>query len=547
MIHKWHLYEIVIESPQMWLKIQASCWSEGQASAFLERRFGGNSPDPLRPDLPHSKPSFLVPCKLSECSERIFNWETIKGRLPHGWDDHEFQLAEGPYPWCETLSDDCDCCGSKGRVNVATYCSDFGLQDETDKRVSKSQNAWRFEYLQRLRQAAVNGQNTSRANRNSGTEARAEPSEEEGFYCHVDGRYHAYSEQVKQRTAAKVAAIRMSLATVREEDPRAVISNIGGITPDLLRRYQSQECAVRLAGGGADIPNVLYKYIPRKRIGKGAPNSLRATQILALNDNMECNVITMGAWETDILDFVALVQSRLKECLGAEVPEEELLERSTLHGDLRLSTYIQEYLNPRVGVVSFSTDLLVPTMWAHYAQNTGIVVGYDAKALRGIGFELRQVNYSELAPMYEPTRGDVIQLEFADRGQIERETRAGGTKEGIPILNSVDITRLGADWKALSRLLFVKGTSWAYEKEVRLLVDLQDARDTGETDRNSQPIKVIDIPTGAIKEIYGGERTSRADVAQAIEIARGEEKHGLLQGSVSSHAYRIQKTGGVQH
>ena len=133
------------------------------------------------------------------------------------------------------------------------------------------------------------------------------------------------------------------------------------------------------------------------------------------------------------------------------------MERSTLHGDLRLSTYIQEYLNPRVGVVSFSTDLLVPTMWAHYAQNTGIVVGYDAKALRGIGFELRQVNYSELAPMYEPTRGDVIRLEFADRGQIERETRAGGTKEGIPILNSVDITRLGADWKALSRLLFVKG------------------------------------------------------------------------------------------
>ena len=543
----FHLYEIVIESPQMWLKIQASCWSEEQASAFLEHRFGGNSPDPLRPDLRHAKSSFLVPRKLSECSDRIFNWETIKGRLPHGWDDHEFQLAEGPYPWCETLSDDCDCYGSKGRVNVAAYCSDFGVQDETDKRVSKSQNTWRFEYLRRLRQAVVNSQKTSRANRNAAAEARAEPSEEEGFYCHVDGRYHAYSKQVKQRTAAKVAAIRMSLATVREEDPRAVISNTGGITPDLLRRYQSQECAVRLAEGGADIPKVLYKYIPRELIGDGAPNSLRAAQILALNDNMECNVVTMGAWETDILDFVALVQSRLKECLGAEVPDEELLERSSLHGDLRLSTYIQEYLNPRVGVVSFSTDPLVPTMWAHYAQNTGIVVGYDAQALRGLGFELRQVNYSELAPMYEPTRGDVIRLSFADRDQIERETRSGDTTEGIPILKSVDLTRLGANWKALSRLLFVKGISWAYEKEVRLLVDLQDARAIGKPDRNSQPIKVIDIPPGAIKEIYGGEHTSRADVAQAIEIAHGDDKHSVLQGSVSSHAYRIQKTGGVYH
>ena len=72
-----------------------------------------------------------------------------------------------------------------------------------------------------------------------------------------------------------------------------LLSSIGGIAAHLLRGFQSQECADRLVEGSADIPNVLYKYIPRERIGEWAPNSLRATQLLALNDDMECNVITM--------------------------------------------------------------------------------------------------------------------------------------------------------------------------------------------------------------------------------------------------------------
>ena len=542
----YHLYEIVLESPQMWLKLQASCFSEEQATAFFAYRFGGSDPDPLRPDLRYVSFSFRVPRKLSECTDHIFNWEDMKDRLPTGWGDQEFRLAKGPYPWCETLSDDCGCRGAKGRLDAA-YCSDLGLPDETAKRASRSPNTRHFENLQQMRRTLVNRQIASRTNSNAVIEAHAEPSEQEGFYCQVDGRFHASSEQVKQKVTANVAAARMSLATRSEEERRVVLSNIRGIAAHWLRTFQSQECADRLVEGRADIPDVLYKYIPIERIGKGAPNSLRATQLLALNDDMECNVETMHSREMDILDFLALVQSRLRECLGVEVSDDELMERSLRHGDLRLSTFIQEYLNPRVGVVSLSTDLLVPTMWAHYARNTGIVVGYDAEVLRGLGFELRQVSYSELAPMYEPTRGDVIQLSFADREQMERETRAGRTTKGITILGSVELTELGADWKALSRLLFVKGSSWEYEKEVRLLVDLQEARDTGNVDHNGWPVKVVDIPPEAIKEIYNGVHTPKEDLAQAIEIARGENKRGLFEGHVSSHAFRIQKTGGVNH
>ena len=530
----------------MWLKVQASCRSEEQATKFFEYRFGGNDSDPLRPDLRYGSHSFLVPGKLSEYSEHIFNWEGIKDRLPTGWDEQEFRLAQDPYPWCETLSDDCNCHGGKGNLH-AVDCSDLGLPDETAKRASRSPNTRHFENLQRMRRILVNNQIASRTNRKTATEARAEPPEQEGFYCQVDGRFHAYSEQVKQKVAADVAETRMSVATQSEENRRLVLSNIGGIAAHWLRTGQSRECADRLVEGRVEIPDVLYKYIPRERIGEGAPDSLRATQLLALNDDMECNVITMNNAEMGILEFLALVQSRLKECLGAEVSEEELMKRSLRYGDLRLSTFIQEFLNPKVGVVALSTDLLVPTMWAHYARNTGIVVGYDAKVLKGLGFELRQVRYSEIAPKYEPTRGDVIQLDFADREQMEQDTRAGSTTKGIPILTMADLTQLGADWKTLSRLLFVKGISWAYEKEVRLLVDLEQARDTGKTDSNGWPVKVIDIPPEAIKEVYSSAHTSEADLAQTVEIASGENKGGLFEGHVISHAFRIQKTGGLQH
>ena len=540
----YHLFEIVLESHTMWIKFQASCSSPEQAVAFLQSRLGGEDPDPPVPEYPYL--SFEIPTRLSERVHNIANWESVKDSFPDGWDDHEFRLAEDPYPWCESLSDDCDCHGEKGRLDIV-YCSDLGLREDDAKRKTKSPNTWRSKYLQGLRRTLRARQSAPRAIGNAAIESRQEAPPQEGFYCQVEGRYHTYSEQVKRSVEANLAVTRMEFATRSEEERRVLMSNIQGITSHWLRTFQVQECADRLAEGRAESPDILYKYIPRERIGEGAPNSLRATQLLALNDDMECNVITMPDREMDAIDFLTLVQSRLKECLGIEASDEELLERSLRHGDLRLSTFIQEYLNPRVGVVALSTDLLVPTMWAHYARNTGIVVGYDAEVLRGLGFELRRVSYTEIAPIYEPSRGDVIQLNFTDRERMEQQIRAGSTARGTRVLGTVALTQLGADWKALSRLLFVKGTSWEYEKEVRLLVDLEEARDTGMKDDNCHPIKVIDIPPDAIKEIYRGANTRDEDVARAVEAARGENKRGLFVGHVSSHAFRIQKTGGVQH
>ena len=569
-----HLYEILLESPLMWLKIQASCESEEQATAFLEHRFGGNDPDPLRPDLRYVSFSFRVPRKLSECSDYIFNWEAIKDRLPTGWDDQEYWLAQGPYPWCETLSDDCDCHGAKGRLDAA-YCSDFGLHNESAKLASKSHNVRQLNNIQLMEESIARRDESRREQHKPSEDATpvvAKPAEPErgprgvtealpanavnvinrlvarGFYCSIEGRHHPYGEQAIRKTVASLTAARAQISTWDGKNRELAMSRMGDIAAHRLQTNQSEECAQRSLRGSVDIPDILYKYIPVERIGNGAPDGLRATQLLALNDDMECNVTTVkGSEQEDTLAFLALVQSKLEGHLGIEVPWEELLERSLRYGDLRLSTFIQEYLNSRVGVVSFTTDILVPTMWAHYARNTGIVVGYDTEILRSIGFELRPMIYSEIAPTYQPSKDDIIRLSFVDRERIEQRARLGETSEGWPIMADANLAEMNAGWKSLSRLLFVKGISWAYEKEVRLLVDLQQVRDTGNSDSNGWPVKVIEPPPDAIRELYSGANTRDADVERAVKVARGENKHGLFEGHVSSHAFRIQKTGGVHH
>ena len=500
-------------------------------------------------------------------------------QLPAGWDDDEFHIVGTPYPWCETLSDDCDCHGAKGRLDAA-YCSDFGLHDEADKQANKSQNVRYLNYIQTMEETIARRDESRREERlqreqhlppQGATPVAAKPAERDGdhrgatdllgdaingvnrlvtrgFYCSIHGRHHPYGDQAIRRTVASLIGACVQMSTRGGADRKLGTSAISQIAAHWLEMHQSEECAQRSVWGDVEIPGILYKYIPKDLIGKGVPESLRATQLLALNDDMECNVTTMkGSEEEETLAFLAVVQSKMEEHLGIAVSWEELLTRSLRYGDLRLSTFIQEYLNPLVGVVSFSTDILVPTMWAHYARNTGIVVGYDTKALSALGFELRPMVYSELAPTYQPSEGEAIRLDFVNREYMEREFRVGRTTEGMRLLARTDLAEFGAGWKALSRLLLVKGISWAYEKEVRLLVDLKQARDTGRKDSNGWPIKVIDPPPEAIKEIYSGANTRDADVERAVQVARGENKKGLFVGHVSSHAFRIQKTGGVNH
>ena len=455
-------------------------------------------------------------------------------------------MVDGPYPWCDTPSEDCDCHGIKGNL-AAVCCSDFGSHDESDKRARKSPNVRHSETVKRMRQILVDRQDTQRANRASRPNVQHPIPAPEGIYCGIDRRFHAYSEQAKQQAEAQLIGISLQARTLNEAARKTLMLNIPALEDHYLRQYQLEECAERYVSGTSDIPDVIYKYIPKDRLDQGAPRALRATQILALNDDMECNITVMDDTDMEILEYINLVRSKLQEHLDTTISDEELLEPALRYGDMKLSPYFQRYLNLYVGVVSFGTDLLVPTMWSHYANNTGIVVGYDTETLKESGLELRPVQYSAWAPTYTPAKDDIIRMFLTDQEIIERNRLSGIPQEGIPIAGIADIAQIGAGWEALSRMLFIKGRTWEYEREVRLLVDLQTTRDTGKTDNNGWPVKVIDVPPDAIKEIYGGDHTTQSDIDRAADIARDGDKKGLLVAMVTSDGFRIRKTGGTQH
>ena len=299
-----HLYEVAISNSRVWLKVQASCVSSEHSAVFFECRFTGTDYDRHRP--------VVSAFKLSQRSHYIANWASVMDRLPAGWDDDEFHIVGAPYPWCETLSDDCDCHGSEDGLAFA-YCSDFGLHDEAEKMASKSQNVMYLNYIQRMEEVIVRRDESQREERLE-REQRSPPRGaapltanpvglggalrgvtytlagaiigvhrlvDLGFYCSIEGHHHPYGNQAIQKTMASLTSVYEQLSTWDGAERDKAMSTIGYITEHWLQRYQSEECAQRSLWGDVDIPDIVYKYIPKERIGKGAPDSLRASQLLA--------------------------------------------------------------------------------------------------------------------------------------------------------------------------------------------------------------------------------------------------------------------------
>ena len=304
-------------------------------------------------------------------------------------------------------------------------------------------------------------------------------------------------------------------------------------------KIEAQKWVDRQLQDTLDVPAIIYKYIPCGHLEYGCPRSLRATQPPALNDFMECNVST---YMSDRKSGRDECRSKLSEAFTTDefpLPREELKSQFALYDGPRISTVIQDYLAQFVGVVSFSTDPLIQTMWAHYAQNSGFVVGYNTQAMRRLGVELRKVLYMELAPAFDPLKDNMIRLCFVDEEGRKREVQEGNPLPGIPILAERDFVPLEKDWRPLARLLFVKGKSWEYEKEVRLLVDQQTTRIVEEKDE--WPIRVLDIPPVAIEEVYVGTKTP-SNAIKTMHDLIGKERRGWKLHYASGHAFRMEVT-----
>ena len=268
-----HLYEMVIGNARVWLKLQASCESTEQAGAFFECRFNGN-------DCILDGKLAITPFRLSKRSDYIANWASIVDRLPVGWDDDEFRIVEPPYPWCEGLSDGCDCHGRKGRLDEV-FCSDYGLHEQTVKRAGKSENVRHRHYIRWMEEAIVRQDEAQNKKKRDRELQRLQPSARAvatiavegggrhpgvarslgdainglnrlvagGFYCSIHGSHHPYDDQSVRNTVASVAGAWGQISNWVDASREFAMPRMGDITAHWLEMHQSKECAQRSVWG----------------------------------------------------------------------------------------------------------------------------------------------------------------------------------------------------------------------------------------------------------------------------------------------------------
>ena len=292
-----------------------------------------------------------------------------------------------------------------------------------------------------------------------------------------------------------------------------------------------------------ELPDIVYKYVPYQRLDDGIPTTLRATQPGSLNDVMEGNISTSMQEKMDRDEWYSLIARSLRAIfLEDTIPDEELGRRKRLYGDPMVSTIIRDYLSQSVGVVSFSADPLIPTMWAHYARNSGFVVGYNTNTLRDFGIDFRRILYLELAPVYMPTRDSIIRIRFVDEEQRKHDTATGNKPSGLRLLgHDVEFAELKKDLNELAKLLFVKSQAWSYEQEIRLLVDLNRTTRLQSPDDSSFPIHVFEVPAEAIEEVYVGFDTPPEQIRRIEQVVGVGEGRWRLKYT-HWHAYRLQVT-----
>ena len=261
----------------------------------------------------------------------------------------------------------------------------------------------------------------------------------------------------------------------------------------------------------------LFKYVSPERamtclpeIGDGA---LRATQPAGMNDPFECATTKMFV-ETDreqgnreLARTLTGIQPR------NPVTEEDIEKARVHHGSLYMGELYRRQLSTRFGIVSLSADPFHPLLWSHYAlDGSGFALGYKAevlKSLTGSGVHLRPIRYI-------PEPGRVL----------------GYRVLSMPESNMVQLMRCKSDL-------------WEYEREWRLIVELDLTIGTGDRDRHDQPVNLFRVPNAAVGKVYFTERTPKRFVSEINRrLEAPNNRYGVRQATklvLAESAYRYEE------
>ncbi len=227
-----------------------------------------------------------------------------------------------------------------------------------------------------------------------------------------------------------------------------------------------------------DSTPVIYKYVSSERITTCLPNvgdgTLRATQPSALNDPFECAIFKVFEEQSQKEGNIELARILTEINPSSAVGEKDVAEARVRYGSLFMRELFSRQLSTRFGIVSLATDPRHPLMWSHYTvDGSGFAIGYDLSML----FKLSS------------REGCLRPVMYRDKPSMVLGYGTVGDEGNVNIF------------------LSQKGSHWSYEREWRLIVNLNETVGTGHTDRHEQPINLLRIPNEAVVRVYHTERT----------------------------------------
>ena len=217
--------------------------------------------------------------------------------------------------------------------------------------------------------------------------------------------------------------------------------------------------------------NTLFRFLPAQWALKTlSERRLRVSRIAELNDPFEWRIGSPG-----------------------ETPEQAARGRQVFDG-------FAQTINTKLGIISMSAVATDPVIWAHYADShKGMAFEFDHYRVSG----LHAIVYSHALPMFDVTR-------FIDEG-VDNE----------PVFH------------VLLAALCRKSTTWAYEREYRVHLELSECDE--EDGHYFTP-----IPENFLKRVILGIRceTTKAEVEKAL-AGGGFSCVEVVQARMSDTSYEI--------
>ena len=276
------------------------------------------------------------------------------------------------------------------------------------------------------------------------------------------------------------------------------------------------------------VPKILYKYLSAKGFQRfWDSEKVRFTQLNQLNDPYE-NQFLFSNLDLDfdtnelenILVKIAKVSSEYRDMLKnyKEMTQKKIVEHCEKY---------QNQINNKYGILSLTRNCTNLLIWSHYADEyKGVVIGLD------MDHEFfKNTNF-----VIPPSSGNIIYSAIKPIDNIIQTTKYTVKENGKDL--KIEIGSPDLESKVYQEFVFLyKSINWAYEEEVRIVIDYAKHHDIEVVKNN---IKLLQIPKNAIKCLIFGDRFDRTEFEQiANKSISNKEGIDFIKTSIDKNEYKL--------